>query len=468
MAVEFAVILVVMGAIAWAFHSVGSVRDMNVGVQLVQEKRYAEAEAHFQKLLTRRLTPGVEAETHRLLADTLDILGRPEEASAERERIKAVVARSPRDSRAQEARGDLLKRQHQYDEACEAYLLALGKVSMNRSKQGVIMAKLTQAHFSAGRTSESLCWAEKSLSSALSSQTRSVMERMAGYGYTDQGNLEKAEHHFQQALYLSKIAGNQKEIANDLSILAGIQHKRGRFQEAIASCHQAQQISLVPLSYIIEKECLRDMGRFQEARAVMTQCRLALDYDQPHVKQRMLALSLFGSAVIEVRADQPDVALVFLEQARPRFEAEQASDDVWPPSPQKGDDKMLLWCDATKVLALAQRGDAQDARQLQKSVLLRLPALSGDRNSMSGVYHMLGSAAFALGDLAESKQFFQQCADHQFYPVGLLSAQYWLGETHLRLGETDAARDFFKQAVAPGIDSLDARRAAARLREIGG
>ncbi len=39
---------------------------------------------------------------------------------------------------------------------------------------------------------------------------------------------------------------------------------------------------------------------------------------------------------------------------------------------------------------------------------------------------------------------------------------------HLRLGETDAAHDFFRQAVAPGIESLNAQRAQARLNELGG
>ncbi len=461
-------LVLVIGAV-WTHLAQASLREMNIGAKLMREKRYPDAEAHFQQLLTKRLPPGVEADTRRRLADTLDVLGKSNEAAAERECAKTIIARNPRDAKAQEARGDLLKRKHQYDEACEAYMLAIGKISMDRPRQAAIMAKLVFAHHEAGRTSEALQWAKKSLANLPSPETHHIMERMAGYGYTDQGDLEEAERHFQEALRLSDWADNREEIANNLSILAGVQHKRGQFQEAIASCHQARKTFAGPvqLSYTIEKECLRDMGCFDEARAVMKQCRLVLDYDQPHLKRRMLALSAFGSAVIEVRADQPDAALAFLEQARSGFEAETVSSDTWPPSPQKGDDKMLLWCDATKSLALAQRGDAQESRRLHESVLLRLPALSGDRNSMSGVYNMLGSAAFALSDLAESKALFQQCLNYQFYPVGLASANHWLGETHLCLGETDAARDFFRQAVAPGIDSLDARRAQARLSELG-
>lgn len=296
------------------------------------------------------------------------------------------------------------------------------------------------------------------------------MERMAGIGCSDQGDLERAEQHYQTALKLSEQGVDPEETAKDFGMLAGICHKRGQFQEAIAMCHQAREIFVGPAQQFdtIENECLRDMGRFDEARALMAQCRFVSHYDQPHLERRMQAMSAFASASTEVRDEQPDAALAFLEQARSGLEAEAASSDVWPPSPQKGNDKLLLWCDATKCLALAQRGDAQASRQLQQSVLSRLPALFGDRNSISGTYGMLGRAALVLGELAESKTFFQQCLNSQMTPVGLLSARYWLGETHLRLGETDMARDLFKEAVAPGIDSLDARRAQARLNELGG
>ena len=129
---------------------------------------------------------------------------------------------------------------------------------------------------------------------------------------------------------------------------------------------------------------------------------------------------------------------------------------------------MLLWCDATKVAALALRGDAHVSRLLREDVLSRILSFPGDRGTNLGTYSTLGRAAFTLGDLAECKKLLNVYLDWNPYPVGLLAAHYWLGETHLRLGETDAARDFFKQAVAPGIDSLDARRAAARLQELGG
>jgi len=97
-----------------------------------------------------------------------------------------------------------------------------------------------------------------------------------------------------------------------------------------------------------------------------------------------------------------------------------------------------------------------------------LPSFSQDRATELGVYNHLGRAAFVLGKMAECQEMFRHYLDCRPNPVGLPLAYYWLGECHLRLGETDVAREAFRQAVAPGINSLEARRAQARLDELGG
>jgi tetratricopeptide (TPR) repeat protein len=340
----------------------------------------------------------------------------------------------------------------------------------NRSARAIIMAKLAIANYEAGRPDETVRWASCSLASLPSPNIRRSMERMSGAAYSDQGNLEKSEQHYRNALRLSEVSANASQMAQDASILAGIQYKLGQFEEAIAACHKARQLSgdLIGTSYTIEAECLRDMGRFDEARAVMAQRRLTVNFDQPSLERRMQSLAALGSAFIETRAGQPEAALAFLEQARSGFVGEVRSDLSWPPAPQKGDDKLLLWCDAAKALALAQKGDARASRLLAESILSRLPLFAEDRNTRIGVYSNLSRAAFVLGDLAECRELSQCYLECQPNPNGLPSAYYWLGETYLRLGETDAAREAFRQGVAPGIDSLDARRAQARLNEMGG
>ena len=441
------------------------------GAKHYQNKRYAEAAAAFRSVLARRPPAGIEADTRRRLADTLDVLGNTEEAAQERDRAEAAIARSPKDALALQAQGDLLKRKHQYNEACEAYFQALLKMpAVDAASRALVMAKLSTAHYEASRPAETVQWAKAALASRPDPGTRRSMERMCAVGYSTQGDLENAEAHYQNALRLSEQNRRPQEIAQDLSGLASIQKKRGRFEEAIAACRKARQVFAEPsrVAYATEAEALRDLGRFDEARAVMNERRQAPGFDQPEVERRMQALNALGSAWIEARADQPAAALAFLAEARPAFEANAAASGVWPPAPQKGDDKLLLWCDAVQALALAQRGNADAARQLRADILRRLPLFHQDRASQLTVLAHLGKASFVLNDLADAQTLFRQHLDAPPDPGSRPSALYWLGETHLRLGETDAARDFFRQATAPGIDSLDARRAAARLAELGG
>ncbi len=110
----------------------------------------------------------------------------------------------------------------------------------------------------------------------------------------------------------------------------------------------------------------------------------------------------------------------------------------------------------------------QASRQVCESVLGRLPHFAQDRATQLGVYHHLGRAAFVSGELVECQEMFHHYLACRPNPVGLPLAYHWLGECHLRLGESDAAREAFGQAVALGIDSLEARRAQARLDELGG
>ncbi len=105
---------------------------------------------------------------------------------------------------------------------------------------------------------------------------------------------------------------------------------------------------------------------------------------------------------------------------------------------------------------------------MRESVLSRLPRFIQDRATQLGAYGHLGRAAFVTGEFDECKKLFHHYLDCQPNPVGLPSAYYWLGEAHLRLAEVNAAREAFRQALAPGIDSLEARRAQARLDEFGG
>ncbi len=438
---------------------------------MFQQKRYAEAEAHFRQLLTRRLAPGVEADTRRRFADTLDVLGKAEEAAAERKRASQIALGTRRNPAALITQGDLLKRQNRSDEACEMYMQALALMpQIVSSGHSQVMAKLATAHYNMGRPVETLKWAEASLRNKPAKDIKRVMEAMAGVALTDMGELERAEGHYHRALKLAEADGKPEEVSRYMATIASIQHKRGYFDESIAFCQQIRQMTADParVAYTTEAECLRDTGRFQEARSLMEQARRAPGYDQPHTERKMQALFALGTAWIETRANCPEAALLCLDQARAGLVAEAPATAVWPPAPRQNDDKILLWCDATATLALAQRGEAQKSRQMRETVLRHLPRFAQDRATGLGTYLNLARAALLCGDLAEAQAFLGQYQECKPNPLGFVSLHYWQGEIYLRLAETDAAREAFRQSVALGINSLEARRAQARLEELGG
>ena len=471
MVIELIVALLIVAGIIWTSRTNASLREMNAGARLYREKRYAEAEAHFRQLLTKRLSPGVEADTRRRLALTLEILGKSEEADQERERASVSAMSGTKDQTALTAQADLLKNGRRYDEAVELYQRALRLLPPGGSpRRAQILAKLTIAHHQAGRSGEALKCAEASLASRPGKDIRPLMERMAGVSASDQGDLEAAETHYIHALDLAEANGEIEDAAQALGLLASLKHKQGHYEEAIAAARRSREMASIParIDIAVEAECLRDMGRFEEARVVMRR-----HFDGPHLaspreERKMQALGSLGMVWIETRAEQPEAAWGHLEAVREGLKA-SANSGVWPPAPSAGvEEKLVLWCDATAVNILSQQGKDAEARSLRDSVESRLMPFAADYATLRGAYFHLARASLRLGDLAECHSYCRRYGECRPSPSSVPTLHYLFGETHLRLGETDAAREHFRQAVAPKIDSLDARRAQARLDELGG
>ena len=465
------IIFLVLAWLFWANRSSGALQEMNAGAKLFREKRYAEAEAHFQQLLTKRLPPGVEADTRRRLALTLDVLGRTEEAVQQRNQASAIAMTATRDHIAFTAQGDLLNGQRRHDEACEMYQRALHALPLVKSsrRRAQIMEKLTTAHHQAGHSSETLKWAKASIASNPSVGTRRRMEIMAGTASSIQGDLEEAETHYFRALELAEANETLEEVARALAMLADIQRKRGHLLEALAAAQRAIETYNSPsrLGGIVEVESLREMGRFDEARSAVARMKQGPCHDRPDVERRMQATCALTLAWIETAADRPEAALMALEEMQEHLKVASSS-SVWPPPPAGDEDKLGIYCDVTQMRVYAQLGQQDAARRLWGNVESRLSHYADDRSVLMNIYGQFARAAYFSRNLAESRAFWQRYLDCKPNPVGLPSAYYWLGEIYLRLAETDTARDFFRQAVAPGIDSLDARRAQARLDELGG
>lgn len=365
--------------------------------------------------------------------------------------------------------GDLLKRQHRYNEACELFQRALNMMPPIASPgRAQIMAKLAMAHYGAGRSSETLKWAKTSLVNNPNQDIRILMEKMAGIASADQGDLESAEIHYLRALELAEAVAEPDKVASVLALLANVQAKHGQYEAAIPAARRSWELTPTTsrVALAVEAECLRDMGRFDEARAVMARWADGPCHDQPHAERKSQALGSLGMAWIETRAEQPEAAWKHLETAREGLQAVTNS-TTWPPPPGGSEEKLILWCDATAANIFSQQGNAADAHRLRDSVESRLTPFAGEYATLRGVYGHLARAALRTGDLAECRRYCLLNLDCRPAPSGLPTIHYLLGEVAFRLAETDAARDAFRQAVAPGIDSLDARRAQARLNEIG-
>ena len=466
-------LLAASGLIAWAVSKPPARRflgQMNAGAELYRAKRYTEAAEAFRTLLENRLPVGLEADTRRRLADTLDVLGQTEEASAERDRAEAATSCGKRDPMALTAQGDLLKTRHQYDEACTAYHQALSLISPLPSPgRALIMAKLALAHFEAGRSAETVRWAQASLANAPDGTIHRMMERIVGVGFGDLGDFERAEAHYFRGLELAEASNKPEEIASSLGLLGSLQHKRGHFEEALATSRRAQGISVDPsgTALAIETECLRDMGRFAEARAVMARRRQGLKHDQPALQRRMLALGCLGSAWIEIYAECYDEALVYLEEAREGLKFVTNS-TIWPPPPSSSESKVGLWCDAAFANALAGVGRGHEAQAMIANAESRLSSFGQDRATRIGTLGSLGRAAYCLDDLAASRTFWEAYLAASPSPVYVPNAYYWLGEIALRLGQTEEACEAFRLSVAPEIDTFYARLSQVRLDEMRG
>jgi len=117
---------------------------------------------------------------------------------------------------------------------------------------------------------------------------------------------------------------------------------------------------------------------------------------------------------------------------------------------------------------LSQQKSAMQALLLQESVEARLTPFLSDAATLRGVYGHLARAALQLGDLTEGRRLIESYAECKPPPSAMPFVYYHRGEIALRHGEVSEARAAFEQAVSYYIPSLDARRAQARLDEIGG
>ena len=95
------------------------------------------------------------------LADTLDALGRRQEAEAQRSHARVSVQNTKKSHVTLHAQAKLLDREHRYAEAYELHEQALSLVPLKQKELRLeLMMHLVLSAFNAGRPADSLRWAE--------------------------------------------------------------------------------------------------------------------------------------------------------------------------------------------------------------------------------------------------------------------------------------------------------------------
>ncbi len=431
-----------------------------LGLYLSNERRFGEAVAQWQTLLAQDLPPsgagvhGLEADVRRRLADCLEALGQTGEAEQERERARGSLAGSMPTPLSWLSQGKLLKDQRKYAEAYAAFEQGLALVKPNAKPQQVeFMAQLMLTAFDSGRPDLTVQWAERAIANGANGVTGFACWRMAGVGYSDQGNLESAERCYHHARELALSAHDVKQEEQARVTLAGVQQKRGKLTEAMQECRAL--IEAGPTSdrtaYIIHAECLRDLGRFDEALDVMHQGRNAPGYAVPAQERRMQAVYSLGMAWIASTAERPGEALAFLREAAGELGREE---------------KLALWVSATGARIHAQMEQREDSEALAQAVLRALPKYASDRATLKLAYSSLARAAYSLGDWARSQELWTLYFAQEPYPNGLPVGWYYQGECALALGDEAGARAKFQEAQTVNLEFYHARLARRRLDEI--
>jgi tetratricopeptide (TPR) repeat protein len=410
----------------------------------------ARAADQCRAILKLRLRPVVEANIRNRLADCLEAGGHAQEAAEQRERAAALVTGKGNDALTAVSRAGMLEQQGRYAEAVSAYEQALDGIPASLTRQRAeLKARLALACYNAGRPDDAVRYAEEALAGGVGATMLMFAHSAAGLALSATGRSEEAERHREQALEIALKLGNHAAAAQHLVQLAASHLARGELVRASQEAERAAGLSLGSrrAARLLQAECLRAWGRWEEARDAMLQAREAPGPPVPSDARRSAAIIDLGLALVEIDAGDCEAALARVESARCDFGA---------------DTRLLLWSDAIRVLALAAGGRKDEAGPLMDDVLLRLPTLKDDRPTQLMVIGSLARAALETGDFARSRDLWREWLAESPDPVWRPQGLYCLGLAEEALGDRHSARALFQEAAA-GVDTYYAARARERL-----
>jgi tetratricopeptide (TPR) repeat protein len=396
----------------------------------------------------------LEANFRVRLADSLEALGRVDEAAEERRRAEEGVDQAEPDSVRHSTRAKLLERQNRYEEAYAEYQKAFEFTPAFPTLARIeCMIHLVLTAFNAGRPDDCLRWAEGAIALGAKGRRLRAAHRMAGLACGNLGRLEEAEQHFRDAYDVATADKDRAAMAEILASLAERLHWRGKLVEADEAVVRAAAMDpkAERISHAVRADILITRGRFDEARTALQRYREAAPHTVPQYERRARAAGSLEAARVEAVCGRADDAWRHIHEAL----AELGNDA-----------KLGLKCQAVLSWVHAVRGDADESQRLAASLEPRLADFERDPGTCRGALHDLGMAAGARGDHATGIDCWTRYLALGPHPVYRPNALYHRGECHRHLGHLDEARADYEAAVAMNIDSHFARLARRRLGEL--
>src|SRR5205823_4168670 len=140
---------------------------------------------------------------------------------------------------------------------------------------------------------------------------------MAGLACGNLSRLEESEQHYHQAYDVSAAENNTSKMAETLGSLAGCLHKRGKLAEANEACVQAAAMDpkAVQISLAVQSQILRELGRYDDALAVLVRFKAGVESVIPAHKRRTLAACDLDAARIAAECGRASDAWLHIQEA---------------------------------------------------------------------------------------------------------------------------------------------------------
>ncbi|BDI28990.1 hypothetical protein CCAX7_10410 [Capsulimonas corticalis] len=419
-----------------------------------QAQRYRESVDLYQSLLKHRLTPSLEGDIHLRLADCWEGLGLSSDAATERFEAHDRAHRAEADPASRRTEGMLLERENKYAEACVAYEQGLSATPLSdKITRAIFLGHLCVASFNAGRMDQVIRWTDEATTTRCLGDVGASIHGMAAVATSNMGDFARAEHHSQQRYEIALSKNNKDDAAEALAFLASIHKRQGRFVEAIETVDRAIALSAKAgrTANMSKAECLETIGDFDGALQAFDACADAPGIWVPTLQQRNLAVVSLGRARALLGAGRPEEADPHLRKAEREFMC---------------DEKLSLWCHSLRTWLDASMGKRAAAAQGIAFLESHIAKFPHDRGTALSLAASIARAVYLLGDYEQSRDLWRQYLAMIPDPVEFPKGYYFLGESLLALGESQAAREAFTQAVDQKIDTHFARLAHAKLDEL--